>query len=108
MIRTGTWNNLIYRKCSLRSHFLFRLALTNIYSRGLIDAVSWDECTEPLVAQWLVRQHHDVVSVFDEIKGADDREVIRMLFESKWIDRLCFWRARWNDITFTVLLVIVY
>ncbi len=35
-----------------------------------------DECTEPAVAKWLRRQNHDVISVFDEIRGADDRDVI--------------------------------
>ncbi len=29
-----------------------------------------DECTGPAVAQWLRRQNHDVISVFDEIRGA--------------------------------------
>lgn len=28
-----------------------------------------DECTGPAVAEWLRRQDHDVVSVFDEIKN---------------------------------------
>jgi predicted nuclease of predicted toxin-antitoxin system len=40
-----------------------------------------DECTGPAVARWLVQQHHDVISVFDEIRGADDKEVIRIAAE---------------------------
>jgi predicted nuclease of predicted toxin-antitoxin system len=44
-----------------------------------------DECTGPAVARWLVRQHHDVVSVFDEIRGADDKEVIRTASEQNRI-----------------------
>ncbi|SRR5450756_1969926 len=40
-----------------------------------------DECTGPAVAQWLRLQNHDVVSVFDEIRGADDRDVIQKAFE---------------------------
>lgn len=40
-----------------------------------------DECTGPAVAQWLRRQDHDVVSIFDEIRGADDREVIQKACE---------------------------
>ena len=44
-----------------------------------------DECTGPAVAQWLVRQHHDVFSVFDEIRGADDREIIRIANEQNRI-----------------------
>jgi len=44
-----------------------------------------DECTGPAVAQWLRLQNHDVVSVFDEIRGADDREVIRIANEQNRI-----------------------
>jgi len=44
-----------------------------------------DECTGPAVAQWLVLQNHDVVSVFDEMRGADDREVIRIANEQNRI-----------------------
>ena len=40
-----------------------------------------DECTGPAVARWLIEQHHDVISVFDEIRGADDEEVIRIASE---------------------------
>jgi predicted nuclease of predicted toxin-antitoxin system len=44
-----------------------------------------DECTGPAVAQWLRLQNHDVVSVFDEIRGADDRDVIQKAFEQNRI-----------------------
>jgi predicted nuclease of predicted toxin-antitoxin system len=44
-----------------------------------------DECTGPAVAQWLRLQNHDVVSVFDEIRGADDRAVIQKAFEQNRI-----------------------
>ncbi len=44
-----------------------------------------DECTGHAVAQWLRRQNHDVVSVFDEIRGADDRKVIQKAFEQNRI-----------------------
>jgi hypothetical protein len=40
-----------------------------------------DECTGPAVAQWLGRQNHDVISVFDEIRGADYRDVIQKACE---------------------------
>jgi len=40
-----------------------------------------DECTGPAVARWLIEQHHDVISVFDKIRGADDEEVIRIASE---------------------------
>ena len=44
-----------------------------------------DECTGPAVAQWLRLQNHDVVSVFDEIRGADDRDIIQKAFEQNRI-----------------------
>lgn len=44
-----------------------------------------DECTGPAVAQWLRLQNHDVISVFDEIRGADDRNVIQKAFEQNRI-----------------------
>jgi len=44
-----------------------------------------DECTGPAVAQWLRLQNHDVISVFDEIRGADDRDVIQKAFEQNRI-----------------------
>jgi predicted nuclease of predicted toxin-antitoxin system len=40
-----------------------------------------DECTGPAVARWLIEQHHDVISVLDEIRGANDKEVIRIASE---------------------------
>jgi len=44
-----------------------------------------DECTGPAVARWLIEQHHDVISVFDEIRGEDDEEVIRIANEENRI-----------------------
>ena len=44
-----------------------------------------DECTGPAVANWLRQLNHDVISVFDEIKGADDREVIQKASEQNRI-----------------------
>jgi len=44
-----------------------------------------DECTGPAVAQWLRLQNHDVVSVFDEIRGADDRDIIKKANEQNRI-----------------------
>ena len=40
-----------------------------------------DECTGPAVAQWLRLRNHDVISVYDEIRGANDRDVIQKSFE---------------------------
>ena len=44
-----------------------------------------DECTGPAVAQWLRLQNHDVISVYDEIRGADDKEVIKKASEQNRI-----------------------
>ena len=44
-----------------------------------------DECTGPAVARWLRGENHDVISVFDEIRGADDREVLKKAFEQNLI-----------------------
>ncbi len=44
-----------------------------------------DECTGPAVAQWLRLQNHDVISVYDEIRGADDKEVIQKASEQNRI-----------------------
>ncbi len=39
-----------------------------------------DECTGPAVARWLEDQQHDVSSIYDDARGADDDDVIRMAF----------------------------
>lgn len=36
-----------------------------------------DECTGPAVAAWLRDQNHDVFSVFDEVRGMDDNDIIQ-------------------------------
>lgn len=40
-----------------------------------------DECTGPSVANWLRSQGHDVVSAYDEHRGADDGLWIRKAFD---------------------------
>ena len=35
-----------------------------------------DECTGPAVAKWLRSLHHDVFSVYDEVRGLDDDSII--------------------------------
>jgi predicted nuclease of predicted toxin-antitoxin system len=37
-----------------------------------------DECTGPTVADWLRREGHDVVSVFEDYRGIDDDAIIEM------------------------------
>ena len=36
-----------------------------------------DECTGPVVAHWLKEQRHDVLSVYDELRGESDDHIIR-------------------------------
>jgi len=35
-----------------------------------------DECTGPAVARWLREKGHEVCSIFDESRGADDDQII--------------------------------
>lgn len=44
-----------------------------------------DECTGPAVARWLREQNHDVFSVYEEARGADDDDLIRKAFAENWI-----------------------
>src|SRR5829696_148671 len=44
-----------------------------------------DECTGTKVAAWLQTQGHEVFSVFDEARGAEDDEVIRKAYDGGWI-----------------------
>jgi predicted nuclease of predicted toxin-antitoxin system len=44
-----------------------------------------DECTGPAVADWLKSQGHDVVSVFEEFRGIDDENVIKICVDEKRI-----------------------
>jgi predicted nuclease of predicted toxin-antitoxin system len=43
-----------------------------------------DECTGPAVARWL-RQEHEVFSVYDQSRGADDDFVLSKAFSEGWI-----------------------
>jgi predicted nuclease of predicted toxin-antitoxin system len=42
-----------------------------------------DECTGPAVAAWLRERGHDVVSVYDQIRGSDDDAVIQIAGQEK-------------------------
>ena len=44
-----------------------------------------DECTGPKVAEWLRAQNHEVFSVFDEMRGADDEQIIQKVFDESWL-----------------------
>ena len=39
-----------------------------------------DECAGPTLAQWLREQSFDVFSVFDEVRGMDDDDIIEKAF----------------------------
>jgi predicted nuclease of predicted toxin-antitoxin system len=44
-----------------------------------------DECTGPVVADWLRDNGHEVYSVFDEDRGMADDDVIRKALSENWI-----------------------
>jgi predicted nuclease of predicted toxin-antitoxin system len=44
-----------------------------------------DECTGPKTAQWLRDQGHEVFSVYDQARGADDDAIIEKAFNENWI-----------------------
>ena len=44
-----------------------------------------DECTGPSVAAWLREQGHDVFSVYEQSRGADDDMLIQKAFTENWI-----------------------
>lgn len=44
-----------------------------------------DECTGPEVAKWLRIDGHDVFSIYEEARGIDDDEVIKIAFENNRI-----------------------
>jgi predicted nuclease of predicted toxin-antitoxin system len=44
-----------------------------------------DECTGPAVAAWLRDQNHEVFSVFDQARGADDDFIIAKARNENWI-----------------------
>lgn len=44
-----------------------------------------DECAGPKVAEWLRGQGHEVFSVFEEARGAEDDEIIGKAYAEGWI-----------------------
>jgi predicted nuclease of predicted toxin-antitoxin system len=44
-----------------------------------------DESTGPRAARWLQEQGHDVLSVYDSMRGAKDREIISLAFSDNRI-----------------------
>ncbi|MGB3299823.1 MAG: DUF5615 family PIN-like protein [Phormidesmis sp.] len=44
-----------------------------------------DECTGPFVAKWLSAEGYQVFSVFDELRGASDNELLAKAYAENWI-----------------------
>ncbi len=44
-----------------------------------------DECTGPVVAQWLKKQGHNVFSVYDESRGMTDDDVVEKAYAEERI-----------------------
>ncbi len=44
-----------------------------------------DECTGPTVAAWLRLQGHDIVSIYDDARGAEDDAVLQRAFAEQRI-----------------------
>ncbi|MCR4317877.1 MAG: DUF5615 family PIN-like protein [Planctomycetes bacterium] len=44
-----------------------------------------DECTGPKVAKWLRSLNHDVYSAFDDARGSDDDELLKLAFDDERI-----------------------
>lgn len=44
-----------------------------------------DECTGPAVGRWLREQGHEVYSVYEESRGIDDDEIIKIGYAENWI-----------------------
>jgi len=44
-----------------------------------------DECTGPILAQWLRDQSHEVFSVYEEARAMDDDNIIQKALAENWI-----------------------
>ncbi len=44
-----------------------------------------DECTGPVVAEWLRKQNHEVFSIFENARGMEDEEIISKAIDENWI-----------------------
>ena len=44
-----------------------------------------DECTGPRVAEWLLNQGHEVVSVFEALRGIPDSAILTKALDEDWI-----------------------
>jgi predicted nuclease of predicted toxin-antitoxin system len=44
-----------------------------------------DECTGPAVARWLRQYGHEVFSVYEQARGADDDFILHKAFTEDWV-----------------------
>lgn len=44
-----------------------------------------DECTGPAVAAWLRNRGYEVFSVYEEVKGVSDHDILAKAFSENWI-----------------------
>lgn len=44
-----------------------------------------DECTGPSVASWLRDCGHEVFSVYEDARGAEDDIILQKAFEENWV-----------------------
>ena len=44
-----------------------------------------DECTGPVVANWLKERGHDVFSIYQDSRGASDEEILAKAYSENWI-----------------------
>jgi predicted nuclease of predicted toxin-antitoxin system len=44
-----------------------------------------DECTGPSVASWLRDNGHEVFSVYEDARGAEDDIILQKAFEENWV-----------------------
>jgi predicted nuclease of predicted toxin-antitoxin system len=44
-----------------------------------------DECTGPVVAEWLRQKGHEVFSVYDDARGMADEDIIEKAFTGNWM-----------------------
>jgi predicted nuclease of predicted toxin-antitoxin system len=44
-----------------------------------------DECTGPVVAEWLRQKGHEVFSVYDDARGMADEDIVEKAFTGNWI-----------------------
>ncbi len=44
-----------------------------------------DECTGPVVADWLRAQYHETFSVYNQARGMEDVDILNKAFREDWV-----------------------